>query len=195
MMASTVRSASLRLPLRSVSRVASTARILPAVRANSSTSAAVHGNENQVAQEQGGEMVERTVLNRDMHGVKMERLVHDKIPHGVDAFVVMPGYYADNAFNASRKAVEDHARETTELWRRLSYYVALPACLVTGIWVYLGEKEHADHRQALISSDANGGEPPERKVYSYMNIRTKPFPWGNQTLFFNPDVNIKAEEA
>ena len=26
---------------------------------------------------------------------------------------------------------------------------------------------------------------PERKVYSYMNIRTKPYPWGNQSLFFN----------
>ena len=100
-MALPIRSAALRLPLRSAPRPLSSLRLSPynGVRANSSASVATPT----------GEFQEESILNREIEGVKMQPLTDDKIPHGVEAFVVMPGQLANNAFNASRKAVEDHA--------------------------------------------------------------------------------------
>lgn len=72
---------------------------------------------------------------------------------------------------------------TTDLWRKISYYICIPAVILTTLWVYKLEKAHEEHHQAMMwvlrrgtrltCSDANGGEEPERKVYSYMNIRNK----------------------
>ncbi|KAJ9108252.1 hypothetical protein QFC19_002500 [Naganishia cerealis] len=57
-------------------------------------------------------------------------------------------------------------------------------------------KAHAGETSDLWRKirEANGGELPERPVYPYMNIRNKPFPWGQQSLFFNPEVNITVGE-
>jgi len=54
-------------------------------------------------------------------------------------------------------------------------------------WVYKVETEHAAHEEHV--KEANGGEMPETPPYAYLNMRRKPFPWGNNTLFFNPHVN------
>ncbi|KAL8942417.1 MAG: hypothetical protein Q9216_001681 [Gyalolechia sp. 2 TL-2023] len=91
---------------------------------------------------------------------------------------------ADNAFNRERIAVRQHAAASSDLWRKLSIYVAVP-CLILGslnarnLWV-----EHWEHWETL---------PPleERIEYDYMNIRTKKFPWGDgdKTLFWNDKVN------
>ena len=47
------------------------------------------------------------------------------------------------------------------------------------------EMEHAAHIEHL--KHEHGGEIPKPE-YSYLNHRAKPFPWGNNSLFFNPKV-------
>jgi len=36
---------------------------------------------------------------------------------------------------------------------------------------------------------------PDIPDYEYMNKRVKPFPWGMNTLFFNPHVNKDMSES
>ncbi|EPQ60601.1 mitochondrial cytochrome c oxidase subunit VIa [Gloeophyllum trabeum ATCC 11539] len=97
---------------------------------------------------------------------------------------------------AKREAVRHHAEETTQLWRRVSYFICAPGIIVTAIWVRNVEAEHEAHEEHL--KEEHGGELPEPPAYDYMNKRVKPFPWGNNTLFFNPkknkDMNQAAEE-
>ncbi|SGY85020.1 BQ5605_C009g05734 [Microbotryum silenes-dioicae] len=47
--------------------------------------------------------------------------------------------------------------------------------------------EHEAHIEHI--KHENGGELPERIVYPYFNKRVKDFPWGNHTLFYNPEVS------
>ncbi|KAI4171134.1 MAG: hypothetical protein LQ343_004470 [Gyalolechia ehrenbergii] len=79
---------------------------------------------------------------------------------------------ADNAFNRERLAVKQHAAASSDLWRKLSIYVAIPSIILASInarnlWV-----EHWEHWETL---------PPleDRIEYDYMNIRTKKFFWGD----------------
>ncbi|EIW72713.1 cytochrome c oxidase subunit 6a [Tremella mesenterica] len=97
----------------------------------------------------------------------------------------------ENEFVAKRAAVREHAAQTTELWRKISFYVCIPGIAVATLWTWKAESAHAEHK---AHAKAEGHEH-ERVVYSYMNVRTKPFPWGNQSLFFNPEVNIPAGDA
>ncbi|KAF9481687.1 mitochondrial cytochrome c oxidase subunit VIa [Pholiota conissans] len=91
------------------------------------------------------------------------------------------------AYLEADKALAHHAAETTDLWRKISYYVALPAIAVCTAWVYNTEVEHAAHVEHI--KHENGGELPETPQYDYMNRRAKPFPWGPNSLFFNPHAN------
>jgi len=56
-----------------------------------------------------------------------------------------------------------------------------------GLYVKKVEDEH--HTHVEHEKHAN----PEHEVgtpnYSWLNKRTKPFPWGNNSLFFNPETN------
>jgi len=54
-------------------------------------------------------------------------------------------------------------------------------------WVRNVEGEHAAHIEHI--KEENGGALPEQPEYDYMNKRVKPFPWGLNTLFFNPHVS------
>jgi len=54
-------------------------------------------------------------------------------------------------------------------------------------WVYNAEAEHAAHVAHI--KEEHGGELPETPGYDYMNRRSKPFPWGVNSLFFNPHVS------
>jgi len=54
--------------------------------------------------------------------------------------------------------------------------------------VYKLEVAHAEHEKHEI--EANGGVRPETPQYEYLNKRVKPFPWGNNSLFFNPEVRL-----
>ncbi|KAK1927702.1 cytochrome c oxidase subunit VIa-domain-containing protein [Papiliotrema laurentii] len=121
------------------------------------------------------------------------RIKDPRIPEGVKAYgLLVPEDLPPTDFNKRRAAVEAHSVETTNLWRRISFYVCIPAILVAAIYVYQLEAEHEEHLQHII--DENGGVPPERKTYSYMNMRTKQFPWGKDSLFFNPRYNIPVAE-
>merc|ERR1712230_358661 len=53
------------------------------------------------------------------------------------------------------------------------------------------EAEHAEHKK---HAEAEGEEEHERITYPYMNKRDKEYPWGMQSLFFNPHANIKVGE-
>jgi hypothetical protein len=58
--------------------------------------------------------------------------------------------------------------------------------LVGGIWTYKVEMEHKAHIEH--ERHENGGQLPEAPAYDHMNRRVKPFPWGQNALFFNPEV-------
>ncbi|KAL0071933.1 Cytochrome c oxidase subunit 6A [Marasmius tenuissimus] len=98
-----------------------------------------------------------------------------------------------NAYVAEMEAVEHHAAQTTELWRKISWYVCIPGIAVCGAWVYNLEKEHMEHLEHL--KHENDGVLPQPPEYDYLNIRRKPFPWGNNSLFFNTEVQRDMADA
>ncbi|KAJ3574096.1 hypothetical protein NP233_g1991 [Leucocoprinus birnbaumii] len=100
---------------------------------------------------------------------------------------------AYKAYLAEESALTSHATHTTDLWRKISYYVCIPAIAVCCAWVYNVETEHAAHVEHI--KHENGGELPETPAYDYLNRRGKPFPWGMNSLFFNPHTNKNMEDA
>jgi len=90
-------------------------------------------------------------------------------------------------------ALTEHAAQTSDLWRKISFYVAFPATFVTCAWVYNVESEHASHEKHLI--EENNGKLPQPPPYEYLNRRVKPFPWGSNTLFFNQQYNKDMEQS
>ncbi|RFU34480.1 hypothetical protein B7463_g1891, partial [Scytalidium lignicola] len=89
----------------------------------------------------------------------------------------------DNAFNRERQAVKEHAAATSEhLERKLTVdnSMTIPALIVASVNAYNLWNEHWSHWEHL---------PPleERTEYSYQNIRTKNFFWGegDKTLFID----------
>jgi len=106
--------------------------------------------------------------------------------------LVLPGK-PNKEWLAEREAVEHHAGETSELWRKLSLYVAVPATLLTTLWVRKVESEHAAHEEHI--KEENGGELPPTPQFDYLNKRAKPFPWGMNTLFFNSHTQKNLEES
>lgn len=66
-----------------------------------------------------------------------------------------------------------------KLWKRLSFFVAIPAVALCMVNAYLGHQEdHAKPRAEFVK-------------YDYLRVRTKRFPWGDGTksLFHNAHVN------
>ncbi|KAH9982578.1 COX6A, subunit VIa of cytochrome c oxidase [Lactifluus volemus] len=88
---------------------------------------------------------------------------------------------------AKREAIKHHAQGTTSLWRRISFFVCFPTAIAVTIWVRNVEAEHAEHQEHI--KEENGGHLPEVPGYDYLNKRVKPYPWGPNSLFFNPHVN------
>jgi len=102
-----------------------------------------------------------------------------------------PRFYSSTAarrtYAAEQDALQHHAAQTTDLWRKISYFVCVPGIAVCCAWVYNAEEEHKHHLDHLKAE--NGGHLPEVPGYEYMNRRTKPYPWGMNSLFFNPHTN------
>ncbi|KAL1301514.1 hypothetical protein AAFC00_005757 [Neodothiora populina] len=98
---------------------------------------------------------------------------------------------ADNAFNRERTAVKEHAAATSDLWRKLSIYVVVPAIAIASVNAYSLWTEHWEHV-------AHAPPKEEQPEYPYQNIRTKNFFFGDgdKTLFWNDKVNYhkKSEE-
>ncbi|KAI4527392.1 mitochondrial cytochrome c oxidase subunit VIa [Schizophyllum commune Tattone D] len=103
-----------------------------------------------------------------------------------------PNPEAAEQFVARQKAVEQHAAETTDLWRKVSFYVCIPAMLLCGAYVYKKETDHLAHLEHLRHE--NDGVLPQPPEYEYLNMRRKPYPWGKNSLFFNPEVQKNLEE-
>lgn len=49
------------------------------------------------------------------------------------------------------------------------------------------EAEHAEHVEHIKAE--HDGHLPDIPQYEYMNRRLKPYPWGMNSLFFNPHVS------
>ncbi|KAH6874953.1 putative cytochrome c oxidase subunit VIa [Thelonectria olida] len=90
----------------------------------------------------------------------------------------------ENAFIKEREHIKEHAKGTTELWRKISIYGVAPCLVLAGANAYWLWNEHWEHWSHL---------PPleERVEYSYQNIRSKNYQWGNgdKTAFWNDSVN------
>lgn len=80
-----------------------------------------------------------------------------------------------------------HSEGVTNLWKKLTYFIAIPGILLTAIPVVKVELAHAEHRKHL--AHLSDEEWPQQ--YDYQNIRSKAFFWGNgdETLFWNRDIN------
>ena len=59
-------------------------------------------------------------------------------------------------------------------------------------WVQKVETEHAEHQEHLKAE--NDGHLPFPPSYDYLNVRAKPFPWGPNSLFFNPHVRSHSSD-
>ncbi|KAG9247392.1 cytochrome c oxidase subunit VIa [Calycina marina] len=90
----------------------------------------------------------------------------------------------DNAFNRERKAIKDHASSTSDLWRKLSIYTVIPALVIAGVNAKVLWDAHWSHWEHMTPLE-------ERTEYSYQNIRTRNFFWGDgdKTAFWNEKVN------
>lgn len=58
----------------------------------------------------------------------------------------------------------------------------------TAVWVKRVEDAHHAHMEHE-KHEHGEQETPE---YTWLNKRTKPFPWGNESLFFNPEVKLSS---
>ncbi|CCG84465.1 protein of unknown function [Taphrina deformans PYCC 5710] len=100
---------------------------------------------------------------------------------------------AEPTFVTERNAVKEHAYETSDLWRKISIYVCVPALLIAGVNAYNLYTAHQAH--VLHEAEENGdNEDNDTPEYPYQNIRTKNF-WGDgdKTLFWNDKVNKHKE--
>lgn len=90
----------------------------------------------------------------------------------------------NNVFVNERRRIKEHAKETTELWMKICLYAVIPAIAVAGgnaWWLWRAHWQHWEHLPPL----------EDRTEYSYQNVRTKNYQWGNgdKTLFWNDSVN------
>ena len=90
-------------------------------------------------------------------------------------------------FAESLRATEDHAGSTSGLWKKITFFVAVPAIIAAGVNTYFVEKEHFHH----IEEKAKIPDDDWPTQYEYQNIRTKPFFWGDgdKTWFWNDKIN------
>ncbi|GAA5975311.1 hypothetical protein JCM21900_005825 [Sporobolomyces salmonicolor] len=70
---------------------------------------------------------------------------------------------AENDFIKTRQAIEHHAKDSAELWRKITYYVALPAIVVGALNAKALADDHEHHLEHI--KEENGGELPERIKY------------------------------
>ncbi|RIA87706.1 cytochrome oxidase subunit VI [Glomus cerebriforme] len=88
-------------------------------------------------------------------------------------------------FVAKRKAVEEHAKSSSDLWKKVSLFVCPVALLVSSANALMIMKQHEAHNLEHPHHEVE--HPP----FDYQKIRHKPFFWGDgdHTLFHNPAVN------
>lgn len=67
--------------------------------------------------------------------------------------------------------------------------------------VYIGKNEYAHYQHIKAEYAAQDGLDDEelaelrRPDYEYLNVRRTEYPWGRQSLFFNPYSQVPAADA
>ncbi|RGB41135.1 cytochrome oxidase subunit VI [Rhizophagus diaphanus] len=84
-------------------------------------------------------------------------------------------------FVAKRKSVEEHAKSSSDLWKKISLYVCPIALIASTANALMIMKQHAQHHH----------EAEDHPPFAYQKLRTKPFCWGDgdHTLFHNTAIN------
>ncbi|EPY51197.1 cytochrome c oxidase subunit VIa [Schizosaccharomyces cryophilus OY26] len=82
------------------------------------------------------------------------------------------------------EAEQEHAKRSSEFWKKVTYYVGGPALVLSSLnayYIYKKHKEHAEHHH----------DPEIDVPYTFENLRFKKYPWGDgtKTLFWNDNVN------
>lgn len=116
---------------------------------------------------------------------------HGNTSKFINDLAYKPDLKKGEAFIKSYEEKKSHSAGVTNLWKKITYFVALPAILLTAIPVGQIELHHAEHRQH--QKELSDEEWPVQ--YDYQNIRSKKFFWGDgdKTLFWNSDVNRHIE--
>ncbi|KAK9461612.1 cytochrome c oxidase subunit VIa-domain-containing protein [Lipomyces oligophaga] len=92
------------------------------------------------------------------------------------------------AFREQLEAVQHHAGETSNTWAKITFFLAIPLCVIACARSYKMESEHIAHVKHEYEHFNEDDAPAE---LPYMNVRAKDFFWGDgdKTLFWNPAVN------
>lgn len=108
-----------------------------------------------------------------------------------DPFKNMRNKKAGEAYIKDMEEKAHHSIGVTAMWKKITYFVAIPVVILTAIPVTKIELDHAKHREHL--KHLSDEEWPVQ--YDYQNIRNKKFFWGDgdKTLFWNSDINRNIE--
>ncbi|KAJ1733766.1 hypothetical protein LPJ61_001408 [Coemansia biformis] len=113
--------------------------------------------------------------------LRIAQLARTAVPRGARAY--SSELYTKEGYGAAK----EHAKNAVETWRKISLYVALPACAIMGFVATKQELDHIHH----IEHD-----PPTFTAYPYLHVRKRKFPYGDgeHTPFWNPLTNPEPEE-
>ncbi|XP_032228832.1 uncharacterized protein LOC116612321 [Nematostella vectensis] len=92
------------------------------------------------------------------------------------------GQCQQGSFKAFLTEEEGLAKKTFDNWKKISFFIAAPACVFLGYKVFFVDHEEHPMEDSYIP-------------YSHLKIRNKPFPWGDgdRSLFHNKHTNFGFE--
>ncbi|CAO3586189.1 unnamed protein product [Absidia cylindrospora] len=93
--------------------------------------------------------------------------------------------FSSTATAAEQEAIRAHAAKSADTWKKISIFVCIPALAAAGLNAYNLYEKHHEHQLH---------HPKEWVKYEYINYRAREFFWGNESLFFNPSVNLSASQ-